>query len=185
MWSWRQESSLFNSYYTGSVVEGATFFPGLLYFTLETNLIILSVKQESITFWIFGMTQSEIEPQSPGLLANTLSLSQCMLWQEYMTTAVSFDNHKNSAGNKYYQLVSEVVQKVFSNASNITFLILSLRVFELLFLSLLLFAPRLGRYVLQPSSGVCRTREPSLNFELRPLLNPRGSSVLIPLTITG
>ena len=28
------------------------------------------------------------------------------------------------------------------------------------------------RYVLRPSSGVCRTREPSRNFEPRPLLNP-------------
>ena len=47
--------------------------------------------------------------------------------------------------------------------------------------SLLLF----GRYVFRPSSGVCRTREPTRNFELRPLLNPRWSPVLIPLTITG
>ena len=37
----------------------------------------------------------------------------------------------------------------------------------------------------QPSSCVCRTREPSRNFELRPLLNPLGSPVLIPLDITG
>ena len=28
-------------------------------------------------------------------------------------------------------------------------------------------------------------REPTRNFELRPLLNPRGSPVLIPLAITG
>ena len=34
------------------------------------------------------------------------------------------------------------------------------------------------------SSGVCRTREPSRNFELRPLSNLRGSPVLIPLAIT-
>ena len=44
--------------------------------------------------------------------------------------------------------------------------------------SLLLFPQRFGRYVLWPSSGVCRTREPTWNFELRPLLNPRGSPVL-------
>ena len=31
----------------------------------------------------------------------------------------------------------------------------------------------------------CRTREPSRNFELRPLLKPRGSPVLILLAITG
>ena len=52
---------------------------------------------------------------------------------------------------------------------------LSLRVFGLLSSSLLLFPQRFGWYVLRPSSGVCRTREPSRNFELRPLLNPRGS----------
>ena len=51
---------------------------------------------------------------------------------------------------------------------------LSLRVFELLSSSLLLFSQRFGRYVLRPSSCVCRTREPSRNFELRPLLKPRG-----------
>ena len=62
---------------------------------------------------------------------------------------------------------------------------LSLRLFGLLSSSLLLFPQHFGRYVLRPSSGVCRTREPTRNFELRPLLNPRGSPVLIPLAITG
>ena len=47
------------------------------------------------------------------------------------------------------------------------------------------FPERFGRYVLRPSSGVCRTREPSRNFELRRLLNPRESLTLIPLPITG
>ena len=42
--------------------------------------------------------------------------------------------------------------------------LLSIRVFGLLSSSLLLFPQRFGRYVLQPSSGVCRTREPSRNF---------------------
>ena len=41
----------------------------------------------------------------------------------------------------------------------------------------------ISTYALRPSSG--RTREPSRNFELRPLWNPRGSSVLIPFAITG
>ena len=62
---------------------------------------------------------------------------------------------------------------------------LSLRVFGLLSSSLLLFPQRFGRYILRPSSGVCRTQEPSRNFELRPLLKPRQSPVLIPLAITG
>ena len=58
---------------------------------------------------------------------------------------------------------------------------LSLMVFGLLSSSLFLFPRRFGRYVLRPSSGVCRTREPTRNFKLRPLLNPRGSPVLIHL----
>ena len=62
---------------------------------------------------------------------------------------------------------------------------LSLRVFGLLSSSLFLFLQCFGQYVLRPSSGVCRTWEPSGNFELRPLLNPQGLPVLIPLTITG
>ena len=62
---------------------------------------------------------------------------------------------------------------------------LSLRVFELLSSSFLLYPQRFGRYVLRPSSGVCRTREPSWNFELRPLLKARELPVLIALAITG
>ena len=37
----------------------------------------------------------------------------------------------------------------------------------------------------RPSSGVCRTLEHSRNFELRLLLNPQGSPVLIPLAKPG
>ena len=58
---------------------------------------------------------------------------------------------------------------------------LSFRVFGLLSSSLY---SRFSRYVLWPSSCVCWSQEPSRNFELRPLLNPQGSFVLIPLTIT-
>ena len=63
--------------------------------------------------------------------------------------------------------------------------LLSLRFFRLLSSSLLLFPQHFGRYVLRPSSGVCRTREPSRNFKLCPLLKPQGLPVLIPLAITG
>ena len=43
--------------------------------TLDSYLIMLSVKQEGIKyhFLSFGMTQSGIEPQSPRPLANTLN----------------------------------------------------------------------------------------------------------------
>ena len=54
---------------------------------------------------------------------------------------------------------------------------LSLRVFGLLSSSLLLFPQCFSQYVLRPSSDVCRTWEPSWNFELHPLLNPQGLQV--------
>ena len=54
--------------------EGATPFPGLLHFTLDPYLIMLSVKQGGIKyhFWAFGMTRPGIEPWSSGLLVNSL-----------------------------------------------------------------------------------------------------------------
>ena len=56
-------------------MEGATPFPWFLHFTLDTYLILLSVKQGSIkyNFEVFGMTRPGIEPRSPGSLANTLT----------------------------------------------------------------------------------------------------------------
>ena len=76
------------------------------------------------------------------------------------------------------------IQFMVSNISCINFRdeawwFLSLRVFGLLSSSLLLFPQCFGQYVLRPSSGVCWTRQPSWNFELCPLLNLRGSPVLI------
>ena len=44
---------------------------------------------------------------------------------------------------------------------------------------------RFGEYILHSSSGVCQTQKPPQNFEPPPLFNPRGSLVLIPLTING
>ena len=54
---------------------GATPFPGLLYFTLDPYLKMLSVKQGDIKyhFKVFGMTRPGIERRSPGPLANTLT----------------------------------------------------------------------------------------------------------------
>ena len=62
--------------------------------------------------------------------------------------------------------------------------ILSLSIFGLLSLSLLLFPQHFGQYVLRPSSGVYRTQEPWRNFELHPLLNPRGHLFCYLLAIT-
>ena len=70
----RPEGSLFNSYYTKVYGEGATSFPALLHFTLDTYLLLLIVKQGGIKyhFYVFGMTWPGIEPRSSGPLANTL-----------------------------------------------------------------------------------------------------------------
>ena len=57
---------------------GATPFPGLLHFTLEVYLIMLSVKQGVIKYHFLSliMIQPEIKHRSPGPLVNTLLLSQ-------------------------------------------------------------------------------------------------------------
>ena len=48
-------------------------FPGLLHFTLDAYIIMLSVMQvaSSSIFWVFGMTRARVEPRSPGPLVNT------------------------------------------------------------------------------------------------------------------
>ena len=58
------------------VEEGATSFPGLLNFTLDTYLKMLSIKKGCIiyNFWVLGMTRPETEPRSPGLMVNTLPI---------------------------------------------------------------------------------------------------------------
>ena len=75
----------------------------------------------------------------------------------------------SGAIQKYTSIKYELI--IWNIQHIVTFL--SLRVFGLLSSSLLLFPQRFSRYVLRPSSGVRRTRKPSRNFELRPLLTPR------------
>ena len=55
------KGSLSNSYYRG-VGEGAIPFLGLLHFTLDPYLIMLSARQGGIFFSVFGMTQPELNP---------------------------------------------------------------------------------------------------------------------------
>ena len=68
IWGWFK-MSLFNSY--RYVWEAATPFPGLIHFTLDPYLIMLSVKQGDIKYH-FGMSWPGTEPRSPRPLANTL-----------------------------------------------------------------------------------------------------------------
>ena len=93
------------------------------------------------------MTQPEIEPWSHRPLVNTL-LIRPLAWLYIIISCLNFWDE--------------------------ACWFLSLRFFRLLSSSLLLFPQHFGWYVLRPSSGVCRTREPSRNFKLRPLLKPKG-----------
>ena len=54
--------------------EGTTPFPGLLHFTFDTYLIMLSVKQGGIKYHFKSLwyDATGIEPRSTGQLANTL-----------------------------------------------------------------------------------------------------------------
>ena len=56
------EGSLFNSYYTK---EGATPFPGLLHFTLDLYVIMLSVKQGGIKHHFYSLWYDSTEDWTP------------------------------------------------------------------------------------------------------------------------
>ena len=66
------EGSLFDSLLHQGVGEGATPFPGLLHFTLDPYLIMLSVKQGGIKYHFLSLW-------SPGRLANTLFVNKLFL----------------------------------------------------------------------------------------------------------
>ena len=51
---------------------GANHFSGLLHFTLDTDLILLSKEVSCTILKVFGMTRPGIEPRSPSPLTNTL-----------------------------------------------------------------------------------------------------------------
>ena len=77
-------------------------FPGLLHFTLDAHLIMLSVKQGCIKyhFWVFCMTRPRAEPRSPGPLANTLVIRPIALLRMKQSFATEhlyeIFNHLNS-----------------------------------------------------------------------------------------
>ena len=61
-------------------MEGATQFSGLLHFTLDPYIIMLSAKQGGMKYHlkVFGMTRPGTEPGSPGPLANTQLIRRFM-----------------------------------------------------------------------------------------------------------
>ena len=66
------EGFVFISYYTE--VKGKALLLSLFHFTLDTYLILLSVKQDNIKyhFWDFGMIGPGIETPTHALLTNNL-----------------------------------------------------------------------------------------------------------------
>ena len=80
--------------------------------------------------------------------------------------------------NKIFYYTSVVILSTLG----ITFIIKGFRTIVFIFIVI----STMFRPICPPAlfSGICRTREPTQNFELRPLLNPRGSHILIPLAIT-
>ena len=70
----RRAEGCFSIATTPTCWGGATPFPGLVRFTLDTHLYcwVFSKEISKTIFWIFGMTRPGIEPRSPRSLANTL-----------------------------------------------------------------------------------------------------------------
>ena len=73
------EGSLFDSLLHQGVGEGATPFPGLIHFTLDPYLIMLSVKQGGIKYHFLSLWY----PRSPGPLANTLTARPMEVYNIY------------------------------------------------------------------------------------------------------
>ena len=146
---------------------------------------MLSKAASSTIFWLDQGLNPGLPNRWPTLCSRILNL----FWYLIPNDSALFMRHYRSAVHP----VSPNMQRLsLTHRHHVVLVVkkrnsqyLSLRVFGLLSSSLLSFPQRFGRYVLRPSSGVYRTREPSQNFELRPLLNPRGSLVLISLAITG
>ena len=87
---------------------------------------------------------------------------------------ISSNTFKNEITDKLISYISYLFKYVQTNVF-VKFLLLH---------SVLIVQISETKRVLWPSSDVSRTQEPSQNFELRPLLNPWGSPVLILLAIT-
>ena len=76
-WGW-PASSLFNNYNTEVQEKGATPFLGLLHFTFDPYLIMLSVKKGSIKYHFVSLLWLDLRlnPESPEPVVNTLPLGQ-------------------------------------------------------------------------------------------------------------
>ena len=81
---------------------GATPFPGLLYFTFDTHLIMTSVKQVIIVyhFLIFDITQHVIERHSPGLLVKTLHIRPNKRHKNTQVWIINIDDKSSTLTNE-------------------------------------------------------------------------------------
>ena len=99
------------------VGEGTTPFHGLLHFTLDPYLIMLSVKQYDIKyyFWVFGMTRAGIEPQFSGSLVNTLLIRPILYSKEicgWNTRNSCWDLRRPCSVGKYHTEIDLDASKI-------------------------------------------------------------------------
>ena len=78
-----------------------------------------------------------------------------------------------------------LMQRLTSHLFQIRLPLFIIKGFQTTVFILIVISTTFRSYVLWPSPGVGRTREPTRNFELCPLLNSREWPVLIPSAITG
>ena len=147
-------SGLFQVFVELGNLHGTSPFPGFLHFTVDLYLIMLSARQGGIKYHFLRLDLG-LNPFFPD---NWQTIGPVILLIAKLPPQIS----------SKLELNTEYIIKGFQTIVFIFFLISTT-----------------FRSICPPaSSGICRTQEPSRNFELRPLLNPRGSSVLIPLAIT-
>ena len=122
-----------------------------------------------LQFWSFGECRVPLHCHYP----QVYSMSQTELFN-YSLYLKPFNCVQTKWALAHLKILSTNYALCCLNFWDEAWWFLSLRVFRLLSSSLLLFPQHFSLYVLWPSSGVGRTREPSRNSKLRPLLNPRG-----------
>ena len=149
------------------------------------SIIIISYTKIILIKYFYIQTN----PWSRNVLANKQTIKHISFFRFTLFTYIQFTSHTHTYTHTHLYIYIYIYIYIYY-AYEYVFLIiviisclnfwdescwfLSLRVFRLLSSSLLLFPQRFGRYVRRPSSSVCRTREPTRKFELRPSVKPPG-----------
>ena len=146
-------------------IKWKTFFFFFLSKFLRRSLIIFIIKAFRTIVFIFIFISTTFQPIRPPVFFWSL-LTKFLRWSLMIFIIKAFQTIV------FIFIVISTLDISWLNFWDEAWWFLSLRLFGLLSSSLLLFRQCFGRYVLRPSSSVCRTQKPSQNFELRPLLNP-------------